>query len=399
MQLEIQKFIVGTLISIASFLGWETEDYIHRLPKNVEVLLENSTPPPAATTTKKTPAPEIKKVTPKEAINVFVKKPAPKTTPTQITPQKPSTQNVVVKSPVVTTPPKTPITLPSQNITPEKPQEKLSLDEKIKKSTANILCSRRVSNGIEKHTGSAAAIDSSGVYLTNAHVAINILLEQTLAYGEMSCFIRTGTPAKNTYKAEIVYIPKQWILNNKNILTNHSPTGSGEKDYAIIRAVPTSTGNEVSLSSYFQITTSSLSTNDSLYLSGYPASPTSGNLLDSSLYSLTQKVSVKDVYSFNAFSSDSFGTSATLLAENGSSGGAVASTDGKLIGIMFATSIDNYSQQKNIRGITLSYIKRDLLKNTGKSLDWYIENANTEASRFKKEDAGSLSSILTSRSY
>jgi len=413
----IQKLLISALVGVISFLGWQPKDYANHLPKEIGTIIENNgaaTSSPISPSVNKTSKPA------KESIPIAVsKKPqisSPKTLPTisplPIVQTSPSSipKQIINENPPKSainslTPenktvgePSSPPTQNEQNQTVEAPIDN-SIEGKIKSATANILCSERVPQGIEKFTGSAVAISPAGVFITNSHVALYILLEETLSTGDMSCFIRTGSPAKKAYKAEIVYIPKAWVMNNKNILNTSSPSGSGEKDYALIRVTSSLQNNYLTSVPYLDRSIKNPSINDSIYLSGYPAGFSNGDLLDSSLYEMEQNASIRDIFGFDTFSADSFGTSPTLLAEKGSSGGGITDADGKLLGIMFATTLDNYTNQKNIRGITLSYINRDILKDTGKDLDWYVTNATEEASRFRTEDANSLSNILTNRSY
>ena len=191
------------------------------------------------------------------------------------------------------------------------------------------------------------------------------------------------------------YIPSTWVKNNSGILSKMNPTGNGEKDYAIVKTTDSISADAPNPPlPYLEESQNDPAQSENIYLAGYPAGFSDGNLLDSSLYEITQKVSVVNTYALGGKNSGEIFTSPTLLAERGSSGGAVVDNNGKLLGIMFATGLDPYSGRKNIQAISIPYIQNDLQNETGKILSWYRSNSEIESENFLSNNAKTLSNIL-----
>ena len=58
----------------------------------------------------------------------------------------------------------------------------------------------------------------------------------------MVCTARTGSPAKNEYELELVYLPPEWIEHNLTNITDENPQGTGEYDFAILKSSGESIG-------------------------------------------------------------------------------------------------------------------------------------------------------------
>lgn len=276
------------------------------------------------------------------------------------------------------------------------PEKIITIDQKIKSATANIFCSIPKGNQIQKITGSAVAISNNGVLLTNAHVAEYILLENSAPNTNTLCYIRTGSPAKKAYKAEVIFIPKEWIYANKDNMKYGTLYGTGNNDYALIyltKKVQESSADDLS---FINIDNSNLSKNEDLILSGYPVI---GNILnENSLYNISDHIKIQNTWRLNMTSSDAIDTTYTTLAHHGSSGGAGSSLSGQLKAIMVATTIDSLTNRPNIRLISLGYISSDIKSKTGKSIESLIQNAEQESKKFLNEEAGTLAQILISNS-
>ena len=236
-------------------------------------------------------------------------------------------------------------------------------------------------------------IDSSGVIITNAHVAEYFLLEESGA--NTNCYIRTGSPAVSSYKAKLVYLPTAWVNANRNNLSLSTLTGTGENDYALLvitERVRTAAPNTPLT---FLNTASSYPTqNQSIFVAGYPAGFSDVRLLDSALYELTKPTTITNVSSFTGNTVDVINSGPTSVAEHGSSGGGVIDSGGNLIGLIAATTIDNQTGQKNIQAITLPYIKQSIKNYSGKSFDSFISNARDEADNFEKTTLPILANTL-----
>jgi len=387
---------VSILATVVSFLGWDPA-ILKEAPRSVvETFTETTTSSPAVV------APIKKDVAPPKIVTKVT--PAPPRPKVVTPPKAPVVQKPVVAEPIIETPkvePVAPVVVPPPVVPvviapivpvtppPSKTSPSLSGLELVKAATVNILCKMPAGNQIAHYSGSGVVIDPSGIILTNAHVAEHILLEQA---GRETCFIRTGSPASNSYKAKIVYFPDTWLERNKFNL-GQILTGNGEYDYAFLML-----SSRVSASAYdvplpyLAPELNGFSIGTSITMAGYPILSQNVSILNSALYLLTTPSTIKIIGGYDGRSSDVINSGATSIAEHGSSGGAIASND-KLIGIIDSTVIDRESGGKAVQGITLSYINRSL-QQIGKSIQSLIDNAQSEASSFATNKVQTLSSML-----
>src|SRR3989344_433294 len=128
-------------------------------------------------------------------------------------------------------PPQTPkVTLPEASPAPLGLGVSASSTTELIGTVVNILCLADTNSKLNSTTGSGVIIDKKGVILTNAHIAQYFLLPR-----EVACVIRTGSPARATYRAELIYLPPKWIEKNYTNITLEEPTGTGEDDYALLQ--------------------------------------------------------------------------------------------------------------------------------------------------------------------
>src|SRR3989338_8875222 len=80
------------------------------------------------------------------------------------------------------------------------PPSALELNALARAATVNIFCAMEDSDAA---SGSGVVIDERGIILTNAHIAQYFLLDTYRGKEFVSCTIRTGSPAKETYKGEL----------------------------------------------------------------------------------------------------------------------------------------------------------------------------------------------------
>jgi hypothetical protein len=424
MEPNLVKSLAGLIVAIMTFLGWNTSEYVYLLPsplrqqieigeslevesqktevKEIEGQNQNkiSTQPseknteeeiklaPKKTIQKKS----VKKPTPKTNVTIVENKPVPAPTPeVKLQPTyypapvekiKSEIQNIVDQI----VPPKTEIEIKKEVVN-------LSIEDKIKKSVVNIYCSRIVGNRIQKVTGSGVFVDTSGVILTNAHVAEYFLLAQN--GNNTNCYIRTGSPAVSSYRAKLVYLPGEWVNANRNNLSLSTLTGTGEHDYALL-VITERVRNDAPNTplTFLNPSDNSLVQNQNIFVAGYPAGFSDVKILDSALYELTKSTTVTNVSSFTGNTVDVINTGPTSVAEHGSSGGAVTTDEGSLAALIVATTIDSQTGGKNIQAITLPYIKRSIKNSSGKSFDSLIANARDEANNFEKTTLPILANTL-----
>lgn len=391
---EVAKAFASLVVSVMSFLGWSTNEYVNFLPPQVRseiVSPYREEQSPAASSTPKVT--ETKK--PKTQLP---KKTQPQTTAPKVSVQKPAQPKPKVETQEtkpqthISVEPVTPL-VPKPVPAPEIKQSGISVEDKVKQSTVNVYCSRIIGNKIQTSTGSGVVIDPSGVIITNAHVAEYFLLAQN--GNNTTCYIRTGSPATNSYKAKLVYLPEVWIQRNKNNLNLETLTGTGEDDYALLVITERVSKSAPNIPlSYLDIKKDNFSLDDNIILSAYPAGFSDIKIINTALYSLLKYSQVTRLSSFDKSHTDVINTSPTVIAEHGSSGGVVADESGSLGALIVATTQDKYSNKKNIQAITLPYIQRSIKINSGKSFDYLILHARDEANTFEKDEISNLSGIL-----
>jgi hypothetical protein len=75
----------------------------------------------------------------------------------------------------------------------------------------------------------------------------------------------------------------------------------------------------------------------------------------------------------------------SVLAQQGASGGAIASSNGTLVGIIVTTTEATSTAQRDLRAITTSHIERSFTKETGSTVENLLEGDIAEtAKNFEK---------------
>ena len=134
----------------------------------------------------------------------------------------------------------------------------------------------------------------------------------------MVCTARTGSPAKNEYELELVYLPPEWIEHNLTNITDENPQGTGEYDFAILKSSGESIGAQELLPS---ISTPPLISPDKI--------PQVGTILLQSAYpaglggvitchsTMLQHSTVNQLFTFGTSTQavDLFGLEGTILAQ------------------------------------------------------------------------------------
>ena len=157
--------------------------------------------------------------------------------------------------------------------------------------------------------------------LTAAHVGQFFLLKDYPTKGSVVCTARTGSPAKNEYELELVYLPPEWIEHNLTNITDENPQGTGEYDFAILKSSGESIGAQKSYSP--SISTPPLISPDKipqvgtiLLQSAYPAGFL-GGVINLSLYNASALTTVNQLFTFGTSTQavDLFGLEGTILAQ------------------------------------------------------------------------------------
>jgi hypothetical protein len=238
----------------------------------------------------------------------------------------------------------------------------------------NIICTQKVGNMTKASTGSGVIISPTGVVITNAHVAQFFLLEDS-GSGSVDCAIYKENIPTFGYRADLIYISPIWIEDNKEIMLEENPRGTGEKDYAFLQ-ITENTNPVLKLPSKFSYTP--VMTEESIYtegrrisVGGFPGSPLSIFDLAKAGSLKTDNTRIRDVFTILGETIDIFSTEKTPVAAKGASGGGVFYNN-NLIGV--TVTVTKEGNGARINAITTDYINRDLADEAGFNLNTIINN-------------------------
>ena len=264
----------------------------------------------------------------------------------------------------------------------------------------NIFCTFTTPTSIRTTTGTGFFIHSDGVILTNAHVAQYLLLEKTELLGDAECLIRTGNPAKAEYRAELLYIPPTWIQKNAPLIDNTAPTGTGERDYALLYVKESVTNTPLPAQfPALAINTDLLPINtkgQGIRVLGYPATDLIKHGANTPLLPRLATSSISELYTFGSNYADVFSVKGSEVGAEGSSGGPIVAEDGKAIGMIVTRGDDAIDGKGSLRAITLSHINRTIEEETGFSLENNASgNIQNRSQIFTKTLAPFLTELLS----
>jgi S1-C subfamily serine protease len=241
----------------------------------------------------------------------------------------------------------------------------------------NIYCTFKTDEYIRTTTGSGFFVDPDGVIMTNAHIAQFLLLEKTDAFGQAHCIVRTGSPAASRYTAELLYIPPTWVQENAELINDSAPTGTGERDYALLYVSGTITGEPLpaqfpALSVDSDLLPISIK-NSAVTAAGYPARDLLERGISTDLLAQKAETSISELYTFGSNYADVFSVRGSLVGAEGASGGPIINSNGEVIGMIATRGDDEVDGAGSLRAITLSHINRTISEETGFTL---AENLN-----------------------
>ncbi len=263
----------------------------------------------------------------------------------------------------------------------------------------NIFC--MPTNGtIRPISGSGVIIDPRGIILTNAHVAQYVLLAES-GRVNLQCRLRSGSPAKSSWQAHVLYLPPRWVEEHAAELLQERPIGTGKHDYSLLYIGSPLDGGlrPISFPAVQPDTREAIGfVDDAVLTASYPAEFLGAITASMSLYPVTSITTVDELFTLDGSNTvDVLSVGSVIGAQSGSSGGAVLNAWGRLIGIITTTSDGKTTGERRLRAISLSYIERDMAAQSGRSLTAMLSrDPQVQVSEFRSNTAPSLVDKLLS---
>ena len=263
----------------------------------------------------------------------------------------------------------------------------------LRAALVNVICYAPGGSGLHSISGSGIIVSPSGLILTNAHVAQYLLLIDQ----NVSCTIRTGSPAHDAYTADLAFISPAWVHANANLITEAAPSGTGEHDYAFLAIAGSVTDVPLPASfPYMPVSAYPPGAGTSVVIASYGAQFLETNQIQSSLFPTIVFGSVKDVYTFATNTIDVLALGGSAAAQEGSSGGGVASASGALVGTITTSTISGSTASRSLDAITTSYVRAAYASETGKPLEFLLSESTTTAVADFASSASALESVILS---
>ncbi|HEY4526996.1 MAG TPA: trypsin-like peptidase domain-containing protein [Candidatus Paceibacterota bacterium] len=231
----------------------------------------------------------------------------------------------------------------------------------------NIFCFSN-NGSLRPISGSGTIIDPRGIVLTNAHVAQYVLLSQSPRF-DLKCYVRSGSPAAVHWVPRVLYIPPVWVRAHVADINADLPLGTGEHDYGLLSIAASVDGSPLPEFPFVAPDTREAVAfiDDTVLIASYPAEFT-GASATTKLYPVSTFTTVQQFLTFTTGSVDVISVGSVIQAQSGSSGGAIVNEWGRLVGVITTTSSGTTTAQRELRGITLSYVDRDIVAQTGADL-------------------------------
>lgn len=252
--------------------------------------------------------------------------------------------------------------------------ENAPLEELVKDALVNIYCQYKTPEYIRTTTGSGYFINEKGVIITNAHVAQFLLLEERNNHDiDVECIIRNGDPASPKYEAELLYISPVWIYENADLITDETPRGTGERDYALLYISKSIDGSPLptrfpAIPTDTELLAQGIA-GEKVVTAGYPADELLKYGANANLPLVFASSSVGLLYTFGSNYADIFSITESAVGSHGASGGPIVRNDTKhAIGLIVTKGDEETEGSRSLRALTLSYIDRTMKEETGYSL-------------------------------
>ena len=279
-------------------------------------------------------------------------------------------------------------------VVPVAPAELDAAATTLRGALVNILCYMPAGSGLHSISGSGVIIDPKGIILTNAHIAQYFLLADRGA----SCSVRTGSPAADNYRAALIYIPQIWLNLNKKVITQASPSGTGQYDFALLAITQSETARPLPASyPYIPLATMPPSAGAPVVIASYGAQFLDTSQIQSGLYPTVVFGAVKDIFTFAVNSVDVLSLGGSAAAQEGSSGGGIAGASDNLVGTITTSTVEGDTDSRTLGAITASYIRGEYATETGQPLDSLLAGPTSNALANFAPRIPSLEAIITSQ--
>lgn len=263
----------------------------------------------------------------------------------------------------------------------------------IEDALVNIICTYKAGNETRTTTGSGAFIDAQGVILTNAHVAQFLLLPGA------TCRIRQGSPARDRYEANLLYLSPLWVGAHAGEIDTPNPSMTGEHDYALLFVTEAVAGElpDTFPSLRFDAALQDADNLRELRAAGYPGTTFGIGGPSTSLTSAVSSTTLVRRFTFGSGAFDLIGLRGSSVGEYGSSGGPVVNGQGVMVGLIVTLSNPERDGERSLRALTLSYIDAAIKAEAGFDLKTMLKgDIGNRAAIFKDALAPALTQILSS---
>lgn len=231
-------------------------------------------------------------------------------------------------------------------------------------ATVNLYCQFKMGNKTMSSSGSGVFVSERGIILTNAHVAKYFLLQGKEGKTTGTCSVRTGSPAKATYSASVLYISSQWLASSST-----KTTGAGEHDFALLYVTGAEKGT---LPTSFPKLPLKLFERplegDHVTIAGYPTEKLSFKDVRNKLSIVSASSTITSLRTFGPTNTvDVLNIASSEAGSAGVSGGPVVNAKREVIAL--ATALSSGKKDRTLRAITLPYIDRTIQAETALPLN------------------------------
>ena len=247
-----------------------------------------------------------------------------------------------------------------------------ALNTSVREAVVNVVCQSK--NSESPISASGIIIDPRGVILTNAHVAQYLLLRDSGNIA-LTCTVRTGSPASVSWNVRILYISSQWVHAHAEEIRETHATGTGENDYALLQITGRVSGDSLPASFPYlapDVGSAAAFSGQETIVASYPAGFLGGVITLTNLNLVSTITKIKDVFTYKNGTHDVISLGGVILAQSGSSGGAVVSLAKRLIAVIATSSTGSQTSDRDLRGITLYHIDQSIQTETGENLESYL---------------------------